>query len=135
MRGVRAQTSMTVRESTASFRKMQTNLTLSTGTAPGERNREAASAHPKKGAAMTIGKFCNRNVVCATRDTTVVEAATLMQHHHVGDLIVVDRADGGRTADGRRSASLPTAASSGRCWRPASTRKRSSWVIFWQGGW
>jgi CBS domain-containing protein len=49
---------------------------------------------------MTIGKFCNRNVVCATRDTTVVEAATLMRRHHIGDLIVVDQTDDQRTPIG-----------------------------------
>jgi CBS domain-containing protein len=45
---------------------------------------------------MCVGKFCNRNVVCAMRDTTIVEAAHLMRHHHVGDVIVVDPVDGGR---------------------------------------
>jgi CBS domain-containing protein len=45
---------------------------------------------------MTIGEICNRNVVCATRDTTVAEAANLMRHHHVGDLVVVDDSDGRR---------------------------------------
>jgi CBS domain-containing protein len=46
---------------------------------------------------MTIGRICNRNVVCATRDTTVVEAANLMRHNHVGDIVVVDETDGRRT--------------------------------------
>ncbi len=45
---------------------------------------------------MTIGEICNRNVVCATRDTTVVEAANLMRHHHVGDLVVIDDSEGRR---------------------------------------
>ena len=45
---------------------------------------------------MCIGKFCNRNVVCANRDTTVVEAAHLMRHNHVGNVIVIDEVDGGR---------------------------------------
>jgi predicted transcriptional regulator len=49
---------------------------------------------------MRIGEVCNRKVVCATRDTTVVEAANLMRHHHVGDLVVVDRTDGQRTPVG-----------------------------------
>jgi len=49
---------------------------------------------------MRIGEVCNRNVVCATRDTTVVEAARLMRQHHVGDLIVVDQIDGQRTPIG-----------------------------------
>ena len=39
---------------------------------------------------MTIGEICNRTVVCATRDITVVEAANLMRQHHIGDLVVVD---------------------------------------------
>ncbi len=43
---------------------------------------------------MTIGEICNRNVVCATRDTTVVEAANLMRRHHVGDLLVVEGTEG-----------------------------------------
>jgi CBS domain-containing protein len=46
---------------------------------------------------MTIGKFCNRNVVCATRETPVVEAANLMRQHHVGDLIVVEQKAGRKT--------------------------------------
>jgi CBS domain-containing protein len=45
---------------------------------------------------MCIGKFCNRNVVCAARDTTIVEAAHLMRRNHVGDLVVIDETDGGR---------------------------------------
>jgi CBS domain-containing protein len=40
---------------------------------------------------MTVGEFCNREVVIAGRDTTIVEAAKLMRRHHVGDLVVVDR--------------------------------------------
>ena len=45
---------------------------------------------------MGIGKFCIRNVVCATRDTTIVEAAHLMRSNHVGDVIVVDETGGAR---------------------------------------
>ena len=45
---------------------------------------------------MCIGNFCNRNVVCATCDTTIVEAAHLMRLNHVGDVIIVDDADGER---------------------------------------
>jgi CBS domain-containing protein len=45
---------------------------------------------------MCIGKFCNRNVVCVNRDTTVVAAAYLMRHNHIGDVIVIDEVDGGR---------------------------------------
>jgi CBS domain-containing protein len=39
---------------------------------------------------MSIAEFCNRDVVCATRDTTILEAASLMRRHHVGDIIIVD---------------------------------------------
>ncbi len=45
---------------------------------------------------MSIGKFCNRDVVCALGNTTIVEAAQLMRRHHVGDLVVVEQGDGGR---------------------------------------
>jgi CBS domain-containing protein len=45
---------------------------------------------------MSIGEFCIRNVVCAHRDTTIVEAAHLMRHHHIGDLVVVDDNAGAR---------------------------------------
>jgi CBS domain-containing protein len=42
---------------------------------------------------MLIGDVCKRNVVCAIRDTTVRAAANLMRQHHVGDVVVIDRAD------------------------------------------
>ncbi|MBI5556553.1 MAG: CBS domain-containing protein [Deltaproteobacteria bacterium] len=45
---------------------------------------------------MTVGEFCNREVVVAEKETTIVEAAKLMRKYHVGDLVVVDRS-GGRT--------------------------------------
>lgn len=45
---------------------------------------------------MSISEFCVHNVVCASRDTTALEAAGLMRHHHVGDVIVVDEVDGGK---------------------------------------
>lgn len=40
---------------------------------------------------MSIGEFCVRSVVCASRDTTVADAAALMRHRHVGNVIVVDQ--------------------------------------------
>ena len=49
---------------------------------------------------MTIGKFCIRTVVTATRDATVTEAANLMRRNHVGDVVVVDERDGGRVPVG-----------------------------------
>jgi CBS domain-containing protein len=45
---------------------------------------------------MAIGKFCNRQVVFATRTTGIREAAQLMRRYHVGDLVVVDEAEGRR---------------------------------------
>jgi CBS domain-containing protein len=45
---------------------------------------------------MLVGEVCNRNVICASRDTTVAAAAKLMREHHVGDVIVVDREDADR---------------------------------------
>ena len=52
---------------------------------------------------MSIGEFCIRNVVCARRDTTIVEAAHLMRRHHIGDLVVVDE-----KADERRPVGIVT---------------------------
>lgn len=45
---------------------------------------------------MAIGEICNREVVFALRETSVLEAARLMRQHHVGDLVVVDESDGNR---------------------------------------
>jgi len=45
---------------------------------------------------MLVGEFCNRDVICAARETTVAEAALLMRKHHVGDVVVVDRSDADR---------------------------------------
>lgn len=45
---------------------------------------------------MSIGEFCNREVVYALRETTVVEAAKLMRSHHVGSLVVVDQIGTGK---------------------------------------
>jgi CBS domain-containing protein len=49
---------------------------------------------------MSIGEFCNREVVFATRKTSVKEAAELMRKYHVGDLVVVDEIDGKRVPVG-----------------------------------
>lgn len=43
---------------------------------------------------MPIGEFCNREVVFASRKTSIPEAAKLMRQHHVGDLVVVAVIDG-----------------------------------------
>ena len=39
---------------------------------------------------MPIGDVCSREVLVATAETTVTEAARLMRQHHVGDLVVVE---------------------------------------------
>lgn len=43
---------------------------------------------------MDVGEICTREVVIATRDTTVLEAARLMREYHVGDVVVVDESGG-----------------------------------------
>jgi CBS domain-containing protein len=42
---------------------------------------------------MAIGFYCNREVVITGPETTVFEAALLMRTHHVGTLIVAEKAD------------------------------------------
>ncbi|NIQ95862.1 MAG: CBS domain-containing protein [Desulfuromonadales bacterium] len=42
---------------------------------------------------MSVGEFCNREVVVADRETTILEAAKLMRWHHVGDVIVTEARD------------------------------------------
>ncbi|HEV8096045.1 MAG TPA: CBS domain-containing protein, partial [Burkholderiales bacterium] len=49
---------------------------------------------------MAISEFCHRNVVCATRETTVTEAANLMRQHHIGDVIIVETRGGKRVPVG-----------------------------------
>ncbi len=49
---------------------------------------------------MSIGEFCNREVVFATREMSLPEAAQLMREYHVGDLVVVDEIDGVRVPVG-----------------------------------
>lgn len=49
---------------------------------------------------MPIGEFCNREVVFATREMSLPEAAQLMREYHVGDLVVVDEISGKRVPVG-----------------------------------
>ena len=49
---------------------------------------------------MPISEFCTRDVICAGREATALEAARLMRHHHVGDIVVVDDTDGVRKPTG-----------------------------------
>ena len=49
---------------------------------------------------MTVGDFCNRQVVFARREESVTEAARRMRDFHVGTLVVVDEHDGRRFPGG-----------------------------------
>ena len=42
---------------------------------------------------MSVGEFCNRDVVIANRKTTLTEIAQLMREHHVGCVVVVENKD------------------------------------------
>lgn len=45
---------------------------------------------------MPISEICNRDVIIAKRDVTVLEAAKLMRQHHVGDIVVIEENNGAR---------------------------------------
>lgn len=44
---------------------------------------------------MTIGGFCNREVIVITQGESILEAVELMRDRHVGSLVVVEAQDGG----------------------------------------
>lgn len=43
---------------------------------------------------MNAGTICSREVIVCRRETSVLDAAKLIRHHHVGDLVVVGQAEG-----------------------------------------
>ena len=45
---------------------------------------------------MLLKDVCTMDVACCGSATTAIEAAQLMRHHHVGDLVVVDDPQDGR---------------------------------------
>lgn len=45
---------------------------------------------------MPVGEICNRDVVVVQRNEPVLEAAKLMRHHHVGDVVVIEERSGVR---------------------------------------
>lgn len=49
---------------------------------------------------MSIGEFCNREVIVTGSGTGIEEAARLMREHHVGDLIVVESTELGNVPIG-----------------------------------
>lgn len=42
---------------------------------------------------MSVGQFCNREVIVARRNDPVPDLARLMREYHVGDLVVVESID------------------------------------------
>jgi CBS domain-containing protein len=49
---------------------------------------------------MPIGELAIRQVVVASRDTSVLEAAKLMRQYHVGDVVITDQVGGRRVPVG-----------------------------------
>jgi CBS domain-containing protein len=49
---------------------------------------------------VAIGEICNREVVFARPNESVLSAAVLMREHHVGSLVVIDESDGKRVPTG-----------------------------------
>ena len=45
---------------------------------------------------MSVGEYCNREVVVIGKTESVREAITLMRSHHVGDVVIVEEKDGAR---------------------------------------
>lgn len=43
---------------------------------------------------MSVGEFCNRDVVVANKEASLIEIAQLMREHHVGSLIIVESKGG-----------------------------------------
>jgi len=39
---------------------------------------------------MSVGEFCNREVIIANKDTSLVDIAQLMRQHHVGSVVIVE---------------------------------------------
>ncbi|ADE13853.1 CBS domain containing protein [Nitrosococcus halophilus Nc 4] len=40
---------------------------------------------------MSVGQYCNREVIVTSLDTSILEVAQLMRRHHVGDVLVVEQ--------------------------------------------
>jgi CBS domain-containing protein len=49
---------------------------------------------------MLVGEICNREVVIANADESVMQAARLMRENHVGDVVVVEEQEGVRVPKG-----------------------------------
>jgi CBS domain-containing protein len=57
---------------------------------------DAARTGARKERRMRVGEVCNRDVVIMDRNKPISEAARLMRHHHVGDVVVVEERSGQR---------------------------------------
>jgi CBS domain-containing protein len=40
---------------------------------------------------MSVGQYCNREVIVTSQDSSILEVAQLMRQHHVGNVIVIER--------------------------------------------
>jgi CBS domain-containing protein len=49
---------------------------------------------------MSVGNICNREVVIARRDDSIVEIARLMRRHHVGSVVICEERHGHNKAVG-----------------------------------
>lgn len=43
---------------------------------------------------MSVGEFCNREVIVIEKQESVFDAAKLMRHQHVGDVVVIEKQGG-----------------------------------------
>jgi CBS domain-containing protein len=60
------------------------------------RDAGVGTAFARRDRMMNAGEFCNRTVVFVHPGDPVTEAARLMREHHVGDVVVVEEAEGKR---------------------------------------
>ena len=49
---------------------------------------------------MTVGEYCNRNVIVIAAEESIKSAARLMRKHHVGDLVLIETRNGRRVPVG-----------------------------------
>ena len=49
---------------------------------------------------MTVGDYCNRDVIVIAGEESIKVAAELMRRHHVGDVVLVEEQNGKRVPVG-----------------------------------
>lgn len=42
---------------------------------------------------MSVGEFCNREVIVSNKETSITDISQLMREHHVGCVVIVDNED------------------------------------------